>query len=247
MLGLVTEATNELLEVADDASKLDRIDVECEAMLLLGDIDQRQGRPTEAHDRLTEAERLASVADDPYLRVRVAFVLNTFVADHSGHLEQVIENLRSAIVTADEIHDHALVGEGHLRIASQLMSHDLAAAEAELRRCLKLAEDLHSRSWLLMAEALVATAAGESATATAAFAEALRLLEELDYALDAAEARFALARSLRVFGDVLGARVELERARATFVRVGADIRRDAIDRELEELVEGPAPTGPSTA
>ena len=369
MLGLVTEATDELLEVADDASKLDRVDVECEAMLLLGDIDQRQGRPTEAHDRLTEAERLASVADDPYLRVRVAFVLNTFVADHSGHLEQVIENLRSAIVTADEIHDHALVGEGHLRIASQLMSHDLAAAEAELRRCLKLAEDLgshrieaeatswlgivayyrarpaegerlclqarmwfertgdsyfqvqniinglaifalengrpdeaeswlrevlpvalqiggwvvlktywhlvealvardrlddaleivafaarsvpeeelHSRSWLLMAEALVATTAGESATATAAFAEALRLLEELDYALDAAEARFALARSLRVFGDVLGARVELERARATFVRVGADIRRDAIDRELEELVEGPAPTGPSTA
>src|SRR5439155_445661 len=139
MLGLVTEATNELLEVADDASKLDRVDVECEAMLLLGDIDQRQGRPTEAHERLTEAERLASVADDPYLRVRVAFVLNTFVADHSGRLEQVIENLRSAIVTADEIHDHALVGEGHLRIASQLMSHDLAAAEAELRRCLELA------------------------------------------------------------------------------------------------------------
>ena len=103
MLGQVSEATDELLEVADDASKLGRLDVECEATLLLGDIDQRQGRPSEAHDRLTEAHRLAIIDDDPYLRVRVAFVLNTFVADHSGHLEQVIENLRSAIVTADEI------------------------------------------------------------------------------------------------------------------------------------------------
>ena len=107
-------------------------------------------------------------------------------------------------------------------------------------------EELHSRSWLLMAEALVAAAAGESATATVALAEALRLLEELDFALDVAEARFALGRALRAFGDVTGARVELERARVTFVRVGADIRRDAIDRELAELVEGPARTGPST-
>jgi class 3 adenylate cyclase/tetratricopeptide (TPR) repeat protein len=368
MLGLVSEATDELLEVADDASNLGRLGVECEATLLLGDIDQRQGRPSEAHDRLTEAHRLAIIVDDPYLRVRVAFVLNTFVADHSGELEHPIESLRLAIVTAGEIDDHALVCEGHLRIASQLMSHDLAAAEAELRRCLKLAEELgshrieaeatswlgivayyrgrpdegeqlclqartwfertgdsyfqvqnlinglaifalengrpdegeswlrealpvalqiggwvvlktywhlvealvaqdrlddareivvfaarsvpeeelHSRSWLLMAEALVATAAGESATATAALAEALRLLEELDFTLDVAEARFALGRSLRAFGDVTGARVELERARVTFVRIGADIRRDAIDRELAELVEGPAPTGPST-
>ena len=108
-------------------------------------------------------------------------------------------------------------------------------------------EDPHSRAWLLMAEAWVATAAGESSTAAASFAEALRLFEELDYALDFAEARFVLGRSLRSFGEAVGARIELERARSTFVRIGADIRRDAIDTELAELVEGPAPTGPSTA
>jgi class 3 adenylate cyclase/tetratricopeptide (TPR) repeat protein len=369
MLGELTEATSELLEVAADATELGRTDVECEALLLLGDIDQRQGRPTEAEQRLTEAQRLASLVDDAYLRVRVAFVLNTFVADHFGQLEQVIENFRAAIAIADEIEHHALVGEGHLRVTSQLMSHDLAAAEAELRRCLKLAEDLgshrieaeatswlgivayyrgrpaegkrlclqartwfertgdsyfqvqnlinglaifalengrpeeaeswlrealpvalqiggwvvlktywhlvealvaqdrlddareivafaarsvpeeelHSRSWLVLAEALVAAAAGESATAAAAFAEALRLLEEIDYAFDVAEGRFALGRALRAFGDVTGAIVELERARATFVRVGAEIRRDAIDRELAELVEGAARNPPPTA
>jgi hypothetical protein len=96
-----------------------------------------------------------------------------------------------------------------------------------------------------MAEASAATAAGESTTASAAFAEALRLYEELDMPLDLAEARMSLGRSLHAFGDLTGARTELERARATFVRIGATTRRDAIDRELAELVEGPAPTGPS--
>jgi hypothetical protein len=56
----------------------------------------------------------------------------------------------------------------------------------------------------------------------------------------------ALGRSLRALGDVTGARAELERARAIFVRIGATTRRDAIDTELAALVEGPAPAGPST-
>ena len=40
---------------------------------------------------------------------------------------------------------------------------------------------------------------------------------------------------------------ELERARSIYARIGADVRRDAVDAELAELVEGPAPAGPSTA
>jgi hypothetical protein len=107
-------------------------------------------------------------------------------------------------------------------------------------------EALDARASLLIAEALTATAAGESTTASAAFVEALRLLEELNLPLDLAEARMALARSLNAFGDVTGARTELERARTMFVRIGATTRQEAIDRELEELVEGPAPAGPST-
>ena len=102
------------------------------------------------------------------------------------------------------------------------------------------------RSSLLLAEAIVATATGEATTASTAFAEALRLIEELDMPLELADARMSLGLSLRTFGDVTGARAELERARAMFVRIGATMRRDAIDRELVELVEGPAPAGPST-
>ena len=369
MLGLLVEASEELLEVADAASARNRPTVQAEALLLLGDIDIRQGRPNDAHRRLLEAEELAGSTDDSRLRTRVAFVMNTFVGDYLGELDQPIESLRAAIATAEGIDDHALVAEGHLRIAALLMSHDLAAAEPELQRCLELADDLgshrieaeaaswlgivayyrgrpeeaerlclqartwfertgdsyfqvqniicglgifalengraeegetwlrealpvalqiggwvvlktywhlveslvaqdrlddaheivafaargvpeqdpHSRAWFSMAEAWVATAAEESAAAAAAFAEALRLFEELDYALDSAEARFALARSLRTFGEVVGARTELERARTTFVSIGADVRRDRVDAELAELVEGPAPAGPSTA
>jgi class 3 adenylate cyclase/tetratricopeptide (TPR) repeat protein len=369
MLGQLKEATDELLEVAAKAAQLSRHDVESEALLLLGDIDQRQGRPTDARTRLLEAERLAGMTDDARLQVRVAFVLATFRGDFEGQHEQALEALRSAMLVAGEIDERALLAEGHLRVAAILLRDDLAAAEVELRRCLEVAaelgshrieaeatswlgavayyrgrpvegerlslqartwfertgdsyfqvqnlisglaifaledgrpddaeawlrealpvalqiggwvvlktywhlvevlvaqdrlddareivvfaarsvpeEDAQSRSWLLLSESLVATASGESATATAALAEALRLLEEIDFALDVAEARFALGRSLRAFGDVIGARVELERARAIFVRIGADIRRDAIDRALAELVEGPARAGPSTA
>jgi tetratricopeptide (TPR) repeat protein len=348
---------------------LGRVDIESEALLLLGDIDQRQGRQTEARERLTEAQRLASLTDDRRLQVRAAFVLNTFVGDYFAELEEVSENLRAAIALAGEIDDRALVAEGHLRIAALLMSHDLASAEPELRRCLELARDLGSlrmeaeasswlgivayyrgrpaeaeqlclqaRTWfertgdsyfqvqnivsglanfalhngraeeaeawlrealpvalqiggwieqwtywhlvealvaqgrvddareivvsaarsvpeedpqarssLLLAEALIATATGESATATASFAEALCLLEELDDKLDLAEARFVLGRSLRAFGDLVAARAEFEQARSMFVSIGADIRRDALDLELAELVGGPAQTGPPTA
>src|SRR5262245_34855824 len=365
MLGELTEAAGELDGVAVDATEHGRVDLQAEASLLLGDIDQRQGRPTEAHERLTEAQRLADLADERSLRIKVAFVLATFEGDYLAQHEQPIANLRAAIATADEMGERALVAEGHLRIAALLISHDLEAAEPELCRCLDIAaelgshviqaeatswlgivvyyrgraeegerlclrartwfertgdsyfqvqnvirglallaledgrpeeaeawlleampvalqiggwvvletywylvealvaqdrlddasdviafaarnvpeEDVHARTLLLMAEATAASAAGESATAAAAFAEALRLYEELDMPLDLAEARMSLGRALRSFGAVIGART----ARATFARIGADIRRDAIDAELAELVEGPAQAGPSTA
>jgi class 3 adenylate cyclase/predicted ATPase len=367
-LGELKEATDELLEVAEQASELGRAEVEAEALLLLGDIDQRQGRPTDAHRRLLEAEELAASTDDARLRTRVAFVMNTFVVDYLGKLDQPIENLRAAIAAAEALGDHALAAEGHLRIAAPLMNHDFVAAESELKRCLELADDLgshrieaeavswlgtvayyrnrpeeaerlclqartwfertgdsyfqvqnlvlglaifalgegraeegekwlrealpvalqiggwvllntywhlvrclvaqdrlddaraiaafaargvpeedpHSSAWLSLTEGWVATAAGEPAAAAAAFAEAMRLFEQLNYPLDLADARFAFARSLLMFGEVVGARAELERARSTYARIGADVRRDAVDAELAQLVVGPAPAGPST-
>lgn len=368
MLGRLQEANDELLETAASAAALGRSEVESEALLLLGDIDQRQGRPDDAHDRLTEAQRLAGLARNPRLQARVAFVLNTYFGDYLGEFERVVENLREAIALAEEVDDRTLVAEGHLRIAALLMSQDFPHAELELRRCLEVAHDLgshrieaeasswlgiveyyrgrpaeaeqlclqahtwfertgdayfqvqniisglalfalqsgrseeaeewlraalpvalqaggwvlhktywhlvetlaaqgrlddardivtsaassvpeedpQSRAWHLLAEALVAATAGESSQATASFAEALRLLEQLNYKLDIGEGQFVLGRSLRTLGDAAGARAALERARSMFVLIGADIRRDAVDAELAQLVEGPASAGPAT-
>jgi len=370
MLGDLKEAREELEEVTQAASALGRADIECEASLLLGDIDQRQGRAADARDRLANAQALADSTGDAYLRSKVAFVLAALVADFEGQYEEAIDGLRSGIATAEKIDDVALVAEGHLRLAAILNNRgDLEAAETELRCCLRLArelgshrieaeatswlgeityhrgnpeegerlcrqantwfertgdsyfqaqnlfrnlagfaladgrpdeaevwlreampvalqiggwvaveayrylaealvaqdrlddagelvafaarnlpeEDAYARSSLLLAEAIVATAAGESSTAATAFAEALRLIEELGMPRELGEARLALGRSLRSFGDLTGARAELERARAIFVRIGANTRREAIDAELAELVEGPATAGPSTA
>jgi class 3 adenylate cyclase/tetratricopeptide (TPR) repeat protein len=369
MLGELRQASDELEEVAEAASALGRANVECEAWLLLGDIDQRQGLAAGAHDRLAKAEALANSTGNPYLRIKVAFVLSALVADFEGQYEQAIDSLRSAIAIAEEIDDVALVAEGHLRLCPIVMNRgDLAAAESELRCCLKLArelgshrveaeatswlgiirhhrgypeeaeplclqartwfertgdsyfqaqnltqglalialetgrpdeaeawlreampvalqiggwvaveayrylaealaaqgrlddareivafaarnvpeEDAYARSSLLLAEAIVATAAGESATAATAFAEALRLIEELEMPFELAKARMTLGISLRTFGDLTGARAELERARAIFAGMGADTRLRAIDAELAELVEGPAPIDPAT-
>ena len=351
-LGELKEATDELLEVAEQAPR-----ARPHRGRIGGAAPARRHRPaTGAADRRARPSprgREARRAD----RRRAAQGQGGVRA---GHVRRRLrgraragdrELCAPAIAIAEEVGDSALVAEGHLRIAALLMSHDLAAAEEELRRCLELADELGSHrieaeatswlgivvyyrgrpdegerlclqartwfertgdsyfqvqnlisglaifalddgraeeaeawlrealpvalqiggwvvletywhlvealvaqdrlddarelvafaarsvpeedpqcpAWLLLAEALVATAAGESAAAAAAFAEALRLFEELDYPLDVAEARFALGRSLRAFGDVTGARAELERARSTFVRIGADIRRDAID------------------
>src|SRR5205823_4420905 len=143
-------------EVARAAPRAGRADVECEALLLLGDIDQRQGRAAEAHRRLAEAQSLATRTGNAYLRSKVAFVLAALVADFDGEHDRAIESLRAGIATAEEIADTPLVAEGHLRLAAILTNRgDLAGAENELRRCLELARDLGSHrveaeatSWL---------------------------------------------------------------------------------------------------
>src|SRR5207248_3126453 len=102
-----------------------------EARRLLGDIDQRQGRTSEAKARLTEAQRLASLSEPSSLQVKVPFVFATFVGDYESRHDDAIESLRTAIATAEKMDDKALVAEGHLRIAALLHSRDLAAAEPE--------------------------------------------------------------------------------------------------------------------
>ena len=71
------------------------------------------------------------------------------------------------------------------------------------------------------------------------------MIEELDLPLSWARYAHSLARSLRAFDDLAGARTEQERARAIFMPAGAVTPSQRIERELAELTEGPVDAGPS--
>ena len=155
MLGRLKEACEELVEVAEAASRFDRTDVECEALLLLGDIDQRQGgRPRRTAG--SPKRRSSGVHRRRCSPEQGGVALAVLVADYEGQPDRGIEILRGSIATAQEIDDRPLVAEGHLRLAAALINKgDFAGTEAELHHCLELAADLGSHrvqaeatSWL---------------------------------------------------------------------------------------------------
>jgi class 3 adenylate cyclase/tetratricopeptide (TPR) repeat protein len=145
MLGQLKEACDELLEVVETAAQLGRAAIECEALILLGDIDQRQGRPSEARRRLDDAQSLAAEAGDRSLRIKIAFVSATARYDFEGEFQSAIDDLRNAIAIAEEIDDRELLTEGLLRISILLMNLGrYEDAEEELNRCLALAGEMGS-------------------------------------------------------------------------------------------------------
>jgi tetratricopeptide (TPR) repeat protein len=202
-----------------------------------------------------EGERLCRQArtwfertDDTYFQVQnLVSGLATFALtdDRPGEAEAW---LREALPVALLIGGWVLM-DTYRYLAEALVAQDRLEDAADIvafaARTLS-EDDPYSRCSLLMAEAVVATAAGESAAAATSFAEALRLFEDLNIPLDLAEARLKLGKALLSFGDYTGARAELERARAIFTRIGAATRQARVDAELVELVEGPTHAGPST-
>ncbi len=366
LLGQLKEAGEELKEVADLAHGQGTMAVECEALVLLSDIDQRQGRALEARRRLDAAEALASTLGNSSLQIKVAFISATVTFDFEGEYQSAIEDLRNAVATAEELDDRELRTEGYLRIASLLVNLGrFEEAEEELLRCLRVAgemgslkveaeatawlggvkyyrgdreegkrlglqarewlertgdsyfyaqnliwlaaygllegdpgraeaelrdalpvaleiggwivvqayrylaealleqgrldearelvsfaarnlpeEDSYARAELLRAQASVSAASGEAAAAATAFAEALRLLEDLHLKVELAETRIALARALRSLGDVAGAHTAFQLGRGACMEMGLRTLVDQIDRELAEIDEGAGPAGP---
>jgi tetratricopeptide (TPR) repeat protein len=218
-------------------------------MSWLGGVAYYRNRPEEAERLCLQARTWFERTGDSYFQVQnLVLNLATFaLAD--GRAEEGEKWLREALPIALQMGGWVLLNT-YWHLVRSLVAQDRLddAREIAVFAARGVPEDdPHSSAWLSLIEAGVATAAGEPAAASAAFAEAVRLFEELNYPLDLADTRFAFARSLLSFGEVVGARTELERARSTYARIGADVRRDAVDAELAELVEGPAPAGPSSA
>jgi tetratricopeptide (TPR) repeat protein len=247
-LGRIVEAEQELSKAVGLAREMGshRDEARATSMLglyrfYLGDIDEAERIAEQALDWL---ERTC----DSFLQVQNLRDLARYALAR-GRPEEAEKRLREALPLALEgggwlvIETYrylveALVRQGRLDDAREL----LAFAARNVPE-----EDRYARAALAIAEAIVATGAAEETTAATAFSEALRLLEEQQLSIDLGEARVLLARALRSFGDVAGARTELERARALFAGMEARTLIDEIDRELAELAEGPPAATPSAA
>jgi len=218
---------------------------EARATSMLGFVKYYRGE-TDLAERLAEQalEWLARTLDS-HLQIQNLRELARYSL-RRGDAEEAERRLREALPLA-------LDGGGYLvlEIYRYLVAVLLAQGRIEdAKKLLAFAardvpeEDPYARAAFLVAEALVATAAGERTAAATSFAEALRLLDEQQLMIDLAETRIELARALRTFGDEAGARAELQRARAVFARMDARTFVAEIDAELTELTEGAGASGP---
>jgi class 3 adenylate cyclase/tetratricopeptide (TPR) repeat protein len=144
-LGDIRAAREEFDAVMKQAAGLDRTDLECAALIELGDIDERQGRFGDARRRVVRAQELAARLGDPLLHVRASFVFAQLRADFVGALDEAVDELKRVVAIAENVNDRALGTEGHLRIATLFMNLGrLREAEEELNRCLELAREMGS-------------------------------------------------------------------------------------------------------
>jgi tetratricopeptide (TPR) repeat protein len=144
-LGEITRAVEQLLIVAEEAPKLGRLDLRTAALITVGSIDLRLGHPGESRPRLLEAEALALQLGDRWLQIKAGYELSTLYSDFDGEFDGATAKLARATTIAEEIEDHRLVVEGHLRLGFLLFNKgDLAGADEALQRCVSVARKLGS-------------------------------------------------------------------------------------------------------
>jgi class 3 adenylate cyclase/tetratricopeptide (TPR) repeat protein len=144
-LGEITRAVEQLLIVAEEAPKLGRLDLRTAALITVGSIDLRLGHPGESRPRLLEAEALALQLGDRWLQIKAGYELSTLYSDFDGEFDSATAKLARATTIAEEIEDHRLVVEGHLRLGFLLFNKgDLAGADEALQRCVSVARKLGS-------------------------------------------------------------------------------------------------------
>jgi class 3 adenylate cyclase/tetratricopeptide (TPR) repeat protein len=144
VLGQAQKALELLETTAGEARTAGRLDLTCEALMTLGLIDHRQGRPVQALERMQEALQLAVEARQPKLQIRAGSALASVKGD-LGRVAEALEDLGRAITIAEEIDDRTLRVTGHLRMGFLFYNvGDLAAAEEQLERCSSLAAELGS-------------------------------------------------------------------------------------------------------
>jgi class 3 adenylate cyclase/tetratricopeptide (TPR) repeat protein len=227
------------------ASELGSFRDQTRSITLLSPVLYYRGQVGEAEQLALQALEWLERTADTYLQLQNLRELARYALAR-GDLELAEERLRTAVPIALEVGGwlvieiyrflvETLVRQGRIDEARELV--EFAARNLP-------PEDAYAQAALCLAEASIATADGEQDRAVARFDEALRLLREQRLLTDLGEARIALARSLRAFGDTTKSRGELKRAREEFARMDAHELVIQIDRELAQAVTGADVIGP---
>jgi tetratricopeptide (TPR) repeat protein len=144
-LGDLTPAHEQLVDVAERARELERLDVRCGALLRLANVEFKRGLATAARGRLEEAQQLASTTGDRRLQVRALFELAALSSWFEGDTDAAVERLSRALELAEEDADRDHRIEGHLRLATTLFNAGrLAEAESQVEGCLALTTETGS-------------------------------------------------------------------------------------------------------
>jgi tetratricopeptide (TPR) repeat protein len=227
------------------ASELGSFRDQTRSITLLSPVLYYRGQVDEAEQLALQALEWLERTADTYLQLQNLRELARYALAR-GDLELAEERLRTAVPIALEVGGwlvieiyrflvETLVRQGRIDEARELV--EFAARNLP-------PEDAYAQAALCLAEASIATADGEQDRAVARFDEALRLLREQRLLTDLGEARIALARSLRAFGDTTKSHGELKRAREEFARMDAHELVIQIDRELAQAVTGADVIGP---
>ena len=125
------------------AESLGRLDLRCAALILLANVNTKQGRAAESRRNLTDAVASAAEIGDRALQVRALYEFGYFAAWFEGASEAGIAQVRDALAIAETLDDRALRIEGHMRIGTLCFNvGDLAGAQEALERAARLASEL---------------------------------------------------------------------------------------------------------
>jgi class 3 adenylate cyclase/tetratricopeptide (TPR) repeat protein len=144
-VGNLGDAHERLREVCRSAESRGRLDLRCAALILLANVNTKQGRAAESRRNLTDAVASAAEIGDRALQVRALYEFGYFAAWFEGASEAGIAQVRDALAIAEALDDRALRIEGHMRIGTLCFNvGDLAGAQEALERAVRLASELGS-------------------------------------------------------------------------------------------------------
>jgi class 3 adenylate cyclase/tetratricopeptide (TPR) repeat protein len=144
-VGDLGNARERLREVCRSAESRGRLDLRCAALILLANVNTKQGRAAESRRNLTDAVASAAEIGDRALQVRALYEFGRFAAWFEGASEAGIAQVRDALAIAEALDDLPLRIEGHMRIGTLCFNvGDLAGAQEALERAVNLASELGS-------------------------------------------------------------------------------------------------------